>query len=111
MKAEKIFAGKAGEIFFPGGKPTVNLYFWLKTGPNHQYSDLEGEKLLYKLLKLVLDDRVPFQKMGGGIAFFGDFRLKKKSTFFFFDVQIKLIIQAQTINIVTWRPKNWYINL
>ena len=32
--------------------------FHLKTGPNHQYSDLEAEKLVYKLLKLVLDDRV-----------------------------------------------------
>ena len=56
--------------------------FRLKTGPNHQYSDLEAEKLVYKPLKLVLDDRVSFKKGWGGIDFFGDFRLKKKSTFF-----------------------------
>ena len=31
-----------------------------KTGPNHQYCDLEAEKLVYKLLILVLDDRVSF---------------------------------------------------
>ena len=32
----------------------------LNTGPNHQYSDLEAEKLVYKLLILVLDHRVSF---------------------------------------------------
>ena len=31
-----------------------------KTGPNHQYCDLEAEKLVYKLLILVLDLRVLF---------------------------------------------------
>ena len=30
----------------------------LNTGPNHQYSDLEAEKLVYKLLTLVLDHRI-----------------------------------------------------
>ena len=39
-------------------KITLMIFiFRLKTGPNHQYSDLEAEKLVYKPLKLVLDDR------------------------------------------------------
>ena len=50
----------------------------LNTGPNHQYSDLEAEQLVYKLLTLVLDHRISFKKKGcggrgGRMVFFGDF--------------------------------------
>ena len=54
----------------------------LNTGPNHQYSDLEAEKLVYKLLKLVLDDRVSFKKRVGGYRFFRRFSTLKKVDFF-----------------------------
>ena len=50
LKIKKMFFG-----FF-----VMTLKINLNTGPNHQYSDLEAEKLVYKLLILVLDLQVSF---------------------------------------------------
>ena len=61
----------------------MTFTFRLKTGPNHQYSDLEAEKLVYKLLKLVLDHRASFKKRVGGYRFFRRFPTLKKVDFFY----------------------------
>ena len=43
----------------------MTFEFHLRTSPNHQYSDLEAEKLVYKLLTLVLYHRISFRKGKG----------------------------------------------
>ena len=54
----------------------------LNTGPNHHYSALGAEKLVCKLLTMVLYHRISFRKGRGYIGFLGDFRLEKFKIFF-----------------------------
>jgi len=68
----------------------MTFTFRLKTSPNHQYSDLEAGKLVYKLLKLVLGDRVSFKKKGGGYRFVRRFSTLKQVDFFFMTFNIDL---------------------
>ena len=42
------------------GNFIMTLKIDLNTGPNHHYCDLEAEKLVYKLLTLVLYHRILF---------------------------------------------------
>ena len=55
----------------------MTLKIDLNTGPNHYYSDLEAEKLVYKLLTLVLCHRILFRKGRGYIGVFWRFSTLK----------------------------------